>query len=224
MTELVQSLVIQFDNRISEKEVHYFRGAILGTFPDGADVLLHNHIEDGFRYSYPLVQYKRIDGKAAIVCLNEGISAMSGFMNAKPLTFMLGNRSHTLCVDYVKPRAYDLATKDAGSMYVINNWIPLNAENYMRYKQTLRLVDRIEMLENILKGNILSMAKGLGVFFEFEVEVYIAKMIEEKSVTYKNGQLLAFDVEFVTNVDIPEYAGLGKNASIGAGTVTRIYQ
>ena len=33
---------------------------------------------------------------------------------------------------------------------------------------------------------------------------------------------MAFDVEFKTNMSIPEFIGLGKNASLGYGIVTII--
>lgn len=33
---------------------------------------------------------------------------------------------------------------------------------------------------------------------------------------------MAFDVEFKANLSIPDYVGIGKNASIGCGVITRV--
>ena len=33
---------------------------------------------------------------------------------------------------------------------------------------------------------------------------------------------MAFDIEFVTNMSLPDYIGIGKNASIGYGVITHV--
>ena len=33
---------------------------------------------------------------------------------------------------------------------------------------------------------------------------------------------MAFDIEFKTNLSLPQYIGIGKNASVGYGTLTII--
>ena len=78
------------------------------------------------------------------------------------------------------------------------------------------------MLERILIGNILSLAKGIGVFFETPVRCRILQLENEKSFGYKNVELLSFSVKFRTNVSLPAYVGLGKSVSINNGVVTPI--
>lgn len=69
MQNPVKTLVIKFNNEIYPDEIDCFRGAVIHAM-DGANVLFHNHLEGaGLRYSYPLIQYKRIHRKAAIVCV-----------------------------------------------------------------------------------------------------------------------------------------------------------
>ena len=56
----VRILDVSFENEIRSWEVPVFRGAIIATA--GRDhTLFHNHKDEGFRYAYPLIQYKRID-------------------------------------------------------------------------------------------------------------------------------------------------------------------
>lgn len=70
-TELTLQTII-FNLRIQENELRLFRGAIIH-LAGLEEILFHNHIEDGYRYSYPLIQYKIIQGHAAIICLEKGI-------------------------------------------------------------------------------------------------------------------------------------------------------
>lgn len=61
-------LVVTFANDLPAHDLSLFRGAVISTVGQ-EHVLFHNHQGDKLRYSYPLVQYKRIGGKAALVCL-----------------------------------------------------------------------------------------------------------------------------------------------------------
>ena len=72
-------LYIQFANEISQKEIPMFRGAVLHSM-ESCPVLFHNHLGDKFRYAYPLIQYKRIKGKAAIVFVGKGVESFQEFM------------------------------------------------------------------------------------------------------------------------------------------------
>ena len=70
----VRTLTVTFDTEIEFNEIPLFRGAVLKSLGGNANLLYHNHISDhSFRYSYPLVQYKCLHGKAAIVCVEDGV-------------------------------------------------------------------------------------------------------------------------------------------------------
>ena len=112
-----------------------------------------------------------------------------------------------------RTRAFDI--KDI----LISKYPHLAEENYITYKETPSLVKRMEMLEQILTANILSFAKGVGVFYEAPVEVCLLDISEPKTAHYKNVKLLSFDVEFSCNVMLPEFVGLGKGVSKGYGVV-----
>ena len=78
------------------------------------------------------------------------------------------------------------------------------------------------MLERILIGNILSLAKGVGIFFDTPVRCRILQLENEKSFGYKQVELRSFSIKFRTNVLLPAYVGLGKSVSINNGVVTPI--
>ena len=68
MAKYIRTLTVFYDTEISDKEIPLFRGAVLKSLGDSANVLYHNHTgEETFRYSYPLIQYKRLNRKALVI-------------------------------------------------------------------------------------------------------------------------------------------------------------
>ena len=96
--DTVKTLVIRFRNEIALDEIPLFRGAVIKTI-DRPDILFHNHIgENGFRYSYPLIQYHRIGGRAAIVCIGDGVDAIGEFFSNFRSEVIIGSRKEHLNV------------------------------------------------------------------------------------------------------------------------------
>ena len=217
----INILTVRFANEIRSDEVPLLRGAVINA-TEGASALFHNHAEDDrLRYAYPLIQYKRIGGKAAIVCLGEGTEAIGQFFASCRFDVRLGDRPLTLEVESVKANRFTLQAWDDLFAYRISRWMPLNAENYRAYCQAEGLSDKVDMLERMLRGNILSMAKGLGIHFERQVVATVTKLGEPKAIYYKGVKMMGFDASFKTNVSLPNHIGLGKGVSIGNGMVVR---
>lgn len=68
----MKTTTILFDFQIKEYEAQALRGIILDALRPDVPLVFHNHTPDGLRFSYPLVQYKAIGGKAAVVLIEEG--------------------------------------------------------------------------------------------------------------------------------------------------------
>lgn len=102
----IQVLNIQFKNEISFSEIHLLRGAILKALNGEADILFHNHKGDTFRYSYPLIQYKRIHRKAVVMALQEGIEAIGQFLAQGSFLLCLGDRPVELEIESVHPKSF----------------------------------------------------------------------------------------------------------------------
>ena len=211
-------LNIYFNNEIRNGEIPLFRGAIIHSM-ENKPLLFHNHAEDGYRYSYPLIQYKRIRGKAAIVCLKQGTEDIGELFSTKLQPLSLGMRVITPTIDKILPRRIRIQIWKNLFSYRINRWIPLNSKNYKEYSQLTDDSEKAQFLSKILTGNILSMAKGLGIIFEKEVIVKITKLSNPYILYNKGVGMTAFNAEFMCNITIPDNVGIGKNASIGFGIV-----
>lgn len=215
-------LLIRFENTLSTSEVEPFRGAVIHALKD-KDILFHNHLPNngGFRYSYPLIQYKRINRKAVILCVGEGTESIGKFFFDSDLELTINGKKEKLIIDNIRAHKHLIQIWESKFHYRIRKWLPLNQENYEKYNQLESLAEKSFFLENILTANILSFAKGIDIHFEKQVICKISWLSEPVLTRYKGVKLTQFDIEFHTNVSIPDYVGLGKGVSIGYGCTVK---
>lgn len=218
----IKILTLRFTTEIDTWEIPLFRGAVLHAIGSDVDILYHNHTDDNsFRYSYPLIQYKRLGGKAAIVCIEEGVDSIGQFLMAQQPEVTLGERTVKLEVESVRPQNILMQIWQSMFDYRLQHWIPLNSDNYRRFLQLESLAERITFLEGILRGNLLSMCKGLGIHLSEELKVSITNMSEPRLVKVKGIRVMTFNVDFRSNLSIPDGIGIGKNVSLGHGLILR---
>jgi hypothetical protein len=125
-------------------------------------------------------------------------------------------------MDNVKVYDNEISIFDTIQYYRIRNWLPLNSENYAKFQNADSLVERIQILERILAGNMLSFLKGIDIHLEEQMELHITSILDQRPAIYKRVKLMSFDIEFKTNLYLPQYIGIGKNASVGFGTLTKV--
>ncbi|WP_337940462.1 CRISPR-associated endonuclease Cas6 [Parabacteroides sp.] len=220
----VKILYVRFNNELRNDEIEMFRGAVLSKLQETSSVLFHNHVGKNFRYSYPLIQYKRLAGKASIVCLEEGTEAIGELFSAGDFSFRIGTRMVKMEIALITARQVLVQPWGTSFTYRLNRWLPLNEENYRVYQTLEGLVDRSVFLEKKLIGNILSFAKGIGIYLEDEVVCKILDMEEPYWVMYKGVRMMAFNIRFKTNLSLPDSIGLGKGVSLGSGILHSIQQ
>jgi hypothetical protein len=218
---VIKTLILQFANELSTNDITKFRGAVIASLKE-KNILYHNHIEDRFRYAYPLIQYKRIHQKAAIVCIGDGVKAIHELFASDNFLFKIGEKETEMKMDNVKVYDNEISIFDTIQYYRIRNWLPLNSENYAKFQNADSLVERIQILERILAGNMLSFLKGIDIHLEEQMELHITSILDQRPAIYKRVKLMSFDIEFKTNLYLPQYIGIGKNASVGFGTLTKV--
>ena len=196
---------------------------VLSTYYLTFRILFHNHIgEDTFRYSYPFIQYKRLNGKAAVVCVEEAVDMIGMFLTEANGVLTIGEREVEWHTSRIQPARLLVQTWENTFNYHISRWLPLNSKNYQLYQNTEGVIERVTLLENILKGNLLSMLKGLGIRLEQELLVKITQLSDPYLLYNKGVGMTAFNADFTCNLTIPNNLGVGKNASIGYGVVHQV--
>lgn len=221
MNELpkVKYILLTFSAPINTKQLEGFRGAIIQQV--GGDSFYHNHGEMGYAYRYPLVQYKRIGGHAALLIINDAVDTASKLIGGGKSTLRLGNEEIPFDVVRVRPGNALVQVWNECFSYHLHRWLPLNKNNYEEYRQITALADRIALLERILVGNILSMSKGLGLSITSQIKCSITHLSNQHKLHYKGVNLVEFNAEFDCNVSIPDYFGIGKGVSLGHGVCVR---
>ena len=219
----IRTLTVLTDADIRQNEIPLFRGAVIHSLGEHPNVYFHNHLDDDkFRYAYPLIQYKRLDGKAAIVCIEAGVDIIGQFLTEVDGTLTIGNRQITCNTGKIQPARILVQTWEEMFNYHISRWLPLNSQNYQRYKGIEGVVEKVSFLENILKANLLSMLKGLDIHLEKELILKITEISRSYLIYNKGVKMMAFNADFKCNLSIPNNIGIGKNASIGCGRVHQL--
>lgn len=222
MGNVLRTMTIRFVNEINSREIPYFRGAIIKSVGDPSAVLFHNHVGSGYLYRYPQIQYKRIGGKAAIVCVGQGTEEIGAFFSAGNFWLRIGDeREEVFEIDAVLPHRTMVQVWDDEFRYYLRDWLPLNPENHKKYQSVDSIVERVQILEQVLIGNILSACKGLGITIEREIACKMVSIENPRKVYYKGQPMMSFSCEFKSNITLPDYIGLGKGASMGHGIVYR---
>ncbi len=219
----IKYLYLRFDHRLFPYEVPRFRGAVIEKTGRASD-WFHNHTADkGFHYRYPRIQYKVTWKKATIVCVEEGVDEIHHLFRHEDLRLAIGHTVADMQIEQVRAHWHTLNVWKELHTYSLLNWLALNQEHYLRYRQLEgRLAAQLELLESILRGNILAFAKSLDWYLDKRLEVHISKINEIKYLKYKGQYLLAFTLLFRTNTALPPFIGLGKGASTGFGVVKEV--
>jgi hypothetical protein len=206
---------LKLDSHNSSKPpfVRGFVGKLMASSP-----LVHHHNEDRLVYTYPRVQFKVIGGQVKVLGIAEGSSIVAELGEMlQGCDVMIGDEHLQISEMAVEPTFSYFGFSDEKLAYCfISPWLALNEQNYHLYLSQ-KLQKRTELLRRILIGNILSMAKGLGIIVSREVwgEPYVT----EHEVCLKGNRMLGFLGTFSSNFFLPELAGLGKSVSRGFGTI-----
>ena len=184
--------------------------------------ILHNHYSEGkVLYSYPLIQYQIIDGQASILGIEEGANLLREL--APKIKELKLSDSYYKVDDYtLTDKEYNVRTTNKELHYkFVTPWLALNTKNHTKYKQIQSWKDKKLLLNNIFVGNILSMAKGLGIIVDRKL--YVKSMLNPCSAPYKSVNMLGFTGEIKVKFNIPDFFGFGKGVSQGFGSVVRIF-
>jgi hypothetical protein len=215
----IKTLFVQFDDSLAAWQIPSFRGAVIEKVGRENFLFHQHHAEEGFMYQYPVIQYKSIQQKPSLLCLGEGVDEIHKFFGLRNWDVTINGEKHHLKIHRLDMNNLTINVWEKQFRYSIQNWLALNGDNYRRYQSINSLTERVQLLERLLTGNILSFAKGIEWQVERPVKVQLQEVKSEKIIRYKGVPLLAFDVLFRCNVFLPNYLGLGKSASHGFGIV-----
>jgi hypothetical protein len=215
-------LTLRFPRMLHPGEATHLRGFFGQAFTD--EVMLHHHESDGsLRYEYPRVQFKVLDRTAHLIGLAEGVGLV---------TRLWHEVDHARIGDEVLPvlhaslvrRTERLSESPRPIVYRFRSpWLGLNQANHAKYEADITPMARQALLERILAGNCLSLAKGFKHWVQSRISADCRNLRSVKA-GIKGLPLLGFVGTFQVNFHIPDHAGIGKSVSRGFGTVERVVE
>jgi len=216
---------LNFRNHLAFHEARLLRGAI-NTILDGrVNPELNNHVNnDSLYYGYPAIQYKSINGNAALVAMGDTFNLLGEIVKKGSSPATLGYKECLLEVMNVEQERYQPLVDGVPKFYRIVKYLPFTNEAYNNYRKTLALTDRVCMIESMIVSNMLLFFKAIGYVCVDRLVCNIVRVEDVSWERYKNIKFRCFDLQFVTNALLPNNIGLGKSTSIGFGTLQRLSQ
>jgi hypothetical protein len=227
MTPLVPPVspieVIEYRLRLSRDlrrhETDDLRGFFGRAFAE--EILLHHHHEDGsLRYQYPLVQFKVLRNIAHLIGLADGAALLARLWAQVDHTQIGGEDLQVLEATLSRRIETVGAAEEAIEYRFLTPWLGLNQDNHRRYESFTRPERRLALLDSILRGNCLSLAKAFGHRVETRL-VADPRGLRPFQTTLKGVPMLGFVGTFRINFLLPARVGIGKSVSRGFGTVER---
>lgn len=182
------------------------------------EVLMHNHDNGKLVYEYPLVQYKIINGVPTIIGLTTGSElVLNAGIREKEL--IIGDKHIDLGRAEITNEFAEFGlTKEIHNYEFINPWIALNQKNTVTYR-ACDDIEKDELLERILIGNLISMSKSL--HYDVPGRIKVKSNFELVDIHLKGVKMCGFVGCFKSNFELPKYIGLGRSVSSGFGAVLK---
>ncbi len=200
----------------SMRDLEKLRGFLSDKYKGNTE--FHNHLSDGYNYSYPKLQYKLIKNMLSIMGIGEDVTEINKKL-FEEIEYL--NIDGNLIFDIQKEiEIFDDEIEFTGDkMYeyrFVTPYLPLNEKNFSKY------LKREYTLEQAITNNILEVLKGLGIWLEKENKIYVSSDLQITSRDLKNVNMIAFIGIFYTNIKFPDYFSLGKRKSLGYGTFVKV--
>lgn len=174
-------------------------------------------------YRYPLIQYKTHHRKAEILGIGIAAKAPQLWLALAGKDLQVQGRNHALNIYELNQSDWQPKLNGQLQTYRLNKWLPLNGQKYGQWQETPKLEDKAKLLDKVLWGNLFHMAEALGIVLERDkLELFVSSIDMQTYKTAYKQRMLALDITFCTNLNLPDEIGLGQKVSLGFGKVQRI--
>lgn len=200
------------------RQIPNWRGAVVESAGRERDIFHNHQPEAGSVYRRPaLIQYRCAGGQAALWGMNAGADALNRWLEHAPLQIRIDGRNGSL--ERVESRCvrHTLCFASAPKYYRLHDYLALNPDNYRRWLAERRLAGRIELLENALTAHLLAFCQAAGWWLNERLQTELVELHGYKQVQYHDVPLLAFQLTYRCNLDLPDGIALGKAVSHGFG-------
>ncbi|MFC1746879.1 CRISPR-associated endonuclease Cas6 [Candidatus Neomarinimicrobiota bacterium] len=217
----VSAVCIRFQTDLPVELTPYqLKGAIIRQFPDHPIIPF---INGQYRVSvrYPRIQVKVLRNQLCLFGLGEGYDNVMAFQEQLE-SFDVEDQHFTVkereilesTLDYHEPSDEFIRYK------FITPWVALDRKSLARFKSLLPR-ERINFLNRLLVQNLLFIVRDLQFDVSFNVSCRVRLQSLSPRVVEEQGSG-SFKGYFTSNMEIPDYLGLGNGITKGLGTIVRL--
>ncbi|MEL6627179.1 MAG: CRISPR-associated endonuclease Cas6 [Bacteroidota bacterium] len=244
---IIPTIHVEFDLPLRPRDLRAWRGAVAESAGWETSDHFHNHapsevipgeedeglnkidngiivsrpkrvtLRDRYVYRYPLIQYRIVDGRASIFGIGDGVVTLKKWLFALPEKISVRGREYDLVIHTLRERRQELKMSHQMMRYRLMDYIGLNQENYRRWAQETVYTERVKLLEKCLTGHLLGFASAWEYRLPERLEVSIQLIKRTKHVRAYKTEHLAFNLIYQTNLELPEWIGLGRGIARGYG-------
>lgn len=201
------------------RQIARWRGAVAESAGLERDIF-HNHRPegDGVQHRPALIQYRSSKGCAVLWGMNAGADALGHWYAGAPERLCVDGRERSLERAELRRSRHALRmTGDRWRYYRLHDYLALNPANYRSWLDERRLIGRAALLENALTAHLLAFCQAAGWWLPARLEAELVELHRYQKVAYHGAELLAFELTYRCNLDLPEGIALGKAVSHGFG-------
>lgn len=189
---------------------------------------IHNHETDEDpeykRQEYPLVQLRCPQGKLMLWGMGAGAQILQKIMMQEMLRGFQFRGTQCRII----PAQTGTTTEELGFLpgkknnnYSLNYFVALNPQNATAWKALPTAVKRLERVEELLKNNITMYCKAAGFVLDKEkLQAPIYWIWKSDWVKIKDNNVIAFTLNYKSNLQMPDGIALGRQTKLGYGWQT----
>lgn len=208
-------LTLVMESPLSESDAPKLRGYFGNVYANRPE--FHHHRADmSLLYEHPLIQYKVIGGAGIVTGLQKGAYLVKAMKS--PPSLLIGRHEVAVMNSSLVTGEIPIGVCNGQRDYqFVKPWLALNQENHIKYEKAAEN-ERSALLQRILVGNLLSMAKAIQLTAKDRIEVELGSL-ESTEVQVKSIAAIGFTGGFRANFDLPNLWGIGKMTARGFGTI-----
>lgn len=216
-------LSVTFQSTIEPWELPQFRGAMAHKVGLEHE-WFHNHNNEDpdkpkLHYRYPLIQYKLHKKHPMLLCIDKGVEEAHHFFAQSDWSLRIGKEQHDMRIQQLNLNEFNIRLLERPQRYRIHNWLALNSDNHKEYHSTLSIAKQMQLLERVLTNHILRFAEGIEWAVPGQIEIAIPELFKVSRISFKGLKKEAFTLDFISNLFIPDFIGIGQGSSLGFGVI-----
>ncbi len=171
-------------------------------------------------YRYPAVQCKQIKSMLMVIGISQGAALLREISESGK---ELGTGKDTCMIigqdPEVRNEAFGISDK-IHTYEFLTPWLALNQQNAKKFYDLKGKPERDAFMQKILAGNLTTLAKSLDYGFPSPLTCESRVRFKRERIHHEN--IMVFLGTFRTNLQIPDFLGIGQSVSRGFGTIRYI--